>query len=51
MAAQRTAQLIGGVGDVELLVRVDTDGDLWLGGCGDGGLHCGLPVTGISWMG
>ena len=29
MGAQRAAELVDGVGDVELLVRVDTDGDLW----------------------
>lgn len=26
---------------MELLVRVHADGDLWLGGSRDGGLHCG----------
>ena len=41
LAAQRATELIDGMGDVELLVRVDTDGDLWLGGFGDGGFHCG----------
>jgi hypothetical protein len=41
MGAQRAIELIDSMGDMELLVRVDTNGDLWLGGCGDGGFHCG----------
>jgi hypothetical protein len=41
MGAQRSTELVDGMGDVELLMRVDTDSDLWLGGFGDGGFHCG----------
>src|SRR5208283_567414 len=37
LAAQRATELIDGMGNVELLVGVDTDGDLWLAGFGDGG--------------
>lgn len=51
MSAQRAAEQINGMGDVELLVRVDTDSDLWLGGCGDGGFHCGPSCDRISGWG
>jgi hypothetical protein len=41
LAAQRAAQRIDGMSDMELLMRIDTDCDLWLAGFGDGGFHCG----------
>lgn len=42
MSAQRATEFMDGMRDVELLMRVDTDGDAWQARCcGDDGLHCG----------
>jgi len=51
MGAQRPTELVDGMGDMELLVCVDTDGDLWLGRFGDGGFHCGPSCNRIFGMG
>jgi len=48
MGAQRATELIDGMSDVELLMRVDTNGDLWLAGYGDGGFHCSPSCDRIS---